>query len=228
MIADIYRVGPKEWEAEAVSSLVTWLPGLRCRSLGSAPSSLAQMHICLHQTSTLQENSGIQVRQLVVPSGEASESASGFSCSASEGLPCYIHPPDLMCLTGCPWEIAGRYNLCCRNMASVCEAGKCRDRKHSHDLLSTQPSCHGDYFSIYVLGFLTVLSEVGSRGQREAVKTIQECGTTADLVRWNTVLEKWKFQERSSLIFFKLMLLAGKQTLLNQYHQTNCNDPTEF
>lgn len=149
MIADIYRVGPKEWEAEAVSSLVTWLPGLPCRSLGSAPSSLAQMHICLHQTSTLQENSGIQVRQLVIPSGEASESASGFSLDLM---------PDW-----CPWEIAGRYNLCCRNMTSVCEAGKCRDRKHSHDLLSTQPSCHGDYFSIYVLGFLTVKWEVEGR-----------------------------------------------------------------
>lgn len=101
---------------------------------------------------------------------------------------------------GDSWSGVG-HNLGCGKTTSVCEPCRWRNGKHSHDLIGTKPSCHGDYSKHLAPGFLTVWSE-GEKGGgwREAGKTIQRCGEIADLVKWNIILEKWKFEKSSSCV----------------------------
>lgn len=104
-----------------------------------------------------------------------------------------------VCLGGCLLQTRVGYNLCCRKTASVCEACRCR-MENSHDLIGTKPSCHGDYSE----HLCPRLPYSGKWRWRKAGKTIQTCGETADVVKRNTVLEKWKPKERrSSCVYFK-------------------------
>lgn len=152
--------------------LECWAKGVRRRSyffskwpgsLGSAPHSLALMRVSAPKiyfarelwysdesySSPLKKTSVTQLQaffRVVVTISWAVYTLWFY-------VPGWVHLGD-------SWPGAGS-NLCCRNTPSVCEAGKRRDRKQSQDLVSTKPSCHGDYSSICVPGFLMVLSEGG-------------------------------------------------------------------
>ena len=110
--------------------------GSPCRSLVHAhysltdksPSSLMETY--LPQRSTLQENSGIQVRTAITTEEDISDSASSFS-NTDEYILSYKYTLNPMSLTVRLWETAGQgqgtYGLCCGKMASICETSRCKD-----------------------------------------------------------------------------------------------------
>lgn len=146
------------------------------------------MWICLPQRSTLQENSGICVRELFIHSDkDMSDSASSFSNSGDEYIPRAINT---LCIL-CAWlGTSGRQLARGRIPSLLQEDSFCLWSSQMQNGIQPWP-----YWYLAQLPWrLFQASMPQAYGvkwrQREAGKTIQTSGKTADLVKWNMVLEK--------------------------------------